>query len=71
VEVDVEPGLLRIEEAARYLSLGRSKTYELLQPRGPLPVVRIGRATRVPVAALERWIEEQSGDQRATTAAEE
>jgi excisionase family DNA binding protein len=56
----VEKGLLKIEEAAEYLSLGRSKTYELLQPRGPLPIVRIGKSVRVPAAALQRWVEEQT-----------
>jgi excisionase family DNA binding protein len=56
----VDKGLLRIEEAAEYLSLGRSKTYELLQPRGPLPVVRIGNSLRIPAAALQRWVEEQT-----------
>jgi excisionase family DNA binding protein len=55
-----ERGLLRVEDAARYLSLGRSKTYELLQPNGPLPVVRIGRSVRVPLAALRKWVEEQA-----------
>lgn len=55
----MEQALLRVEEAARFLSLGRSKTYALLAT-GELPVVRIGRSVRVPVAALRRWIEEQA-----------
>jgi excisionase family DNA binding protein len=58
----VEQQLLRIEEAARVLGLGRSKTYELVRA-GTLPVVHIGSAVRVPAAALERFIEQlQSGD---------
>ncbi len=55
----MEQGLLRIEEAARYLSLGRSKTYQLVAS-GELPVVRIGRSVRVPAAALRRWVEQQA-----------
>lgn len=52
----MEPGLLRVTEAARFLSLGRSKTYELISG-GELPVVRIGRSVRVPVAGLRAWLE--------------
>ena len=48
--------LLRPEEAARVLGIGRSKVYELLAA-GELPVVRIGRATRIPAAALQRWVD--------------
>jgi len=51
--------LLRAEEAARALGIGRSKLYALLAA-GELPVVRIGRATRIPAAALERWVEERT-----------
>jgi excisionase family DNA binding protein len=62
----MQPALLKVEQAARYLALGRSKTYELLAPRGPIPVVRIGRSTRVPVAALEAWVAEQTTAREAT-----
>lgn len=51
-----EPLLLRVEEAARMLRLGRATVY-LLVSRGELPSVRIGRAVRVPAEALRRWIE--------------
>jgi excisionase family DNA binding protein len=47
--------LLRVEEAARLLSIGTTLTYELVG-RGVLPHVRLGRAVRVPRAALEEWI---------------
>ena len=43
--------LLTVEEAARSLSIGRSKTYELIAD-GALDAVHIGRSTRVPVTAL-------------------
>ena len=52
----MEPGLLRVTEAAKFLGLGRSKTYELISGGG-LPVVRIGRAVRVPVAGLRAWLD--------------
>ena len=56
--------LLRADEVANILGLGRSKVYELIMTR-QLPVVRIGRLVRVPRPALERWIEEHTSDGRA------
>jgi excisionase family DNA binding protein len=50
--------LLKVEEAAAVLSLGRSKVYELLAC-GELPAVKIGRATRIPADSLRRWVDEQ------------
>jgi excisionase family DNA binding protein len=54
----VEKSLLTVSEAAQVLSIGRTKTYELMSA-GDLPVVRIGRAVRIPRRALERWVDEQ------------
>jgi len=56
--------LLRVEEAARILGLGRSKMYELLAT-GELPAVRIGRARRILVSGLEAWVERQVVEQGA------
>lgn len=64
----VEPGvaegsivfLLSIAEAARALRLGRSKTYELIAS-GDLEVVHIGRCSRVPVDAVEAYVERLRG----------
>ena len=50
-------GLLRVEEAAQWLGLGRTKAYELVY-RGTLPSVTIGRSRRVPVSALEAFVEQ-------------
>jgi excisionase family DNA binding protein len=47
--------LLRADEVAKLLAFGRSKTYELMAS-GQLPVVRVGRAVRVPRAALDEWV---------------
>lgn len=54
--VDLEPSmLLRAEEAARMLGLGRSKVFQMLAA-GELPVVRIGRSVRIPRDELREWI---------------
>jgi excisionase family DNA binding protein len=52
------PMLLKVEAAAKLLSLGRTKTYALIAS-GELPVIRVGRAVRVPVAALHQWVEDR------------
>jgi excisionase family DNA binding protein len=59
--VGQESLLLRAEEVARLLSIGRTKVYELIG-RGELPVVRIGRSVRIPRRALEEWIRERAAD---------
>jgi excisionase family DNA binding protein len=51
--------LLRIPEAAARLGLGRSTVYELIQA-GDLPVVRIGKAVRIPAARLMAFVERQT-----------
>ncbi len=48
--------LLKVEDAARLLSLGRSFTYSLIS-KGELPSVKIGGARRVALADVERFIE--------------
>jgi len=47
--------LLHIDEAAKLLGIGSTLCYELVG-QGKLPHVRLGRAVRVPRAALEAWI---------------
>jgi excisionase family DNA binding protein len=48
--------LLKPEEAAIALGLSRSTLYELLAA-GAIESVHIGKSRRVPVAALERYVE--------------
>jgi excisionase family DNA binding protein len=48
--------LVSIPEAAVVVGLGRTKLYELVA-RGEIATVRIGRAVRVPVRALEDFVE--------------
>lgn len=47
--------LLKPLEVAHLLGLSRSKVFEMLAAE-ELPVVRIGRAVRVPRGDLEDWI---------------
>lgn len=47
--------LVRPEDAARMLGLGRIKVYELMQS-GALRSVRVGGLRRVPVAALDEFV---------------
>jgi len=42
---------VRVEEAGGWLGLGRSSAYEAVR-RGEIPVLRFGRALRVPTARL-------------------
>jgi excisionase family DNA binding protein len=51
-----DPILLTIPDAARMLALGRTTVYELIGS-GALEVVHVGRAVRVPVAALQSFVE--------------
>ncbi|MCC7103665.1 MAG: helix-turn-helix domain-containing protein [Chloroflexi bacterium] len=53
--------LLRPEEAAALLSLGRSTIYELIAS-GALESVTVGRSRRVPLAALERFVRERMAE---------
>jgi len=45
-------------EVAAALSIGRSRTYEMLAT-GQIPSIRIGRSIRVPVDLFEKWVEER------------
>lgn len=50
--------LLTVKDVEVALQLGRTRTYELVRS-GELPVIRIGRAVRIPRDALRRWVEAQ------------
>ena len=50
--------LLRIPEVAETLGIGRTKIYEMIAT-GELPTVRFGRAVRVSVTTLQKWVEER------------
>ena len=54
--------LLRIPEVAETLGIGRTKIYEMIAT-GELPTARFGRAVRISVTTLQKWVEnrEQQG----------
>jgi excisionase family DNA binding protein len=54
--------LLRVQEAADLLGLSRATMYGLLAANEQIPVVRIGRSVRIPLAALQTWVDQQTGD---------
>ena len=58
-EVRQDALLLKAEEVAKMLGLGRTKVYEMMAS-GELPVVRIGTAVRVPRQRLLDWIDENT-----------
>jgi excisionase family DNA binding protein len=55
----MEPLLLKAEDVAKLLGLGRSKVFAMLAI-GELPVIRFGRSVRVPREALEGLIAEHT-----------
>lgn len=58
--------LLTVNEAAARLAIGRTSLYELIARR-ELRTVKIGRARRVPVSAVDELISRQLRDQVADT----
>jgi excisionase family DNA binding protein len=52
----IAPLSVRIPIAVKMTGIGRSKLYELIQ-EGEIDVVKIGSATLIPVASLERLLE--------------
>lgn len=50
---------LSVEEAARRLGIGRSLAYAMVM-RGEIPSLKCGKLRRIPVVALDRWIEQQA-----------
>jgi len=52
----IEPIAVPINDACRVLSIGRTKLYHLAAA-GELPLVKIGRRTLVPVAALRAFVD--------------
>ena len=57
--VDIAALLWDAREAASALRLSERTLWTLSQPRGSLPVVRIGRSVRYSPDALRAWVEAQ------------
>jgi excisionase family DNA binding protein len=56
--------LLKITEAACRAGIGRSLAYEFVRS-GEWPSVKIGRALRIPLTALDEWIDGKEVEARA------
>lgn len=57
-DITIQPMLLTIPQVMVCLSLGRNKVYDLIQKEG-LPVMRFGRAVRVPRTGLQQWLDQR------------
>jgi excisionase family DNA binding protein len=62
-----DPLLVSVREAARRLGIGRDACYALVK-EGRLGHLKVGRRVRVPVAALERFIDSELGRTREVAA---
>jgi excisionase family DNA binding protein len=56
--MDVSKKLLNVNEAATALGLGRSLVYALVAT-GELTSIKIGRARRIPIGAIDDFIEQR------------
>jgi len=54
----IQPLYLKVSQVAVLLSLSCAEVYRLIDTLD-LPAIRLGRAIRVPVAALERWLQDR------------
>ena len=60
--------LLKVDEAAEAIGLGRSKTYQLVN-RGVLRSVRVDGSVRVPVSAVEEFVRDLEAGRPLASAA--
>lgn len=58
----MERAVFSTYEAAAYIGVSRPTFFRLCNTEG-FPAIRVGRAIRVPKAALDRWLEEHAGEQ--------
>lgn len=54
------PLALRPKDAAKALGIGQRKLWELSQPRGPIPCVRVGCCVLYPYHLLQAWLAQQA-----------
>jgi hypothetical protein len=65
-ETDVGCKTLSVPEAGRlYYGLSRNSSYTAAR-RGEIPVIRIGRSFRVPIAAMERILDSVTSKPQVT-----
>ncbi len=65
--MDMQKKLVSVAEAALILGLSRSLLYTLVM-RQELPSVKIGRARRIPVSALDDFVSRQLARESRTSA---
>jgi excisionase family DNA binding protein len=58
-EAQIPQLLLTARAAAAVLSVSERTLWAMTHPRGPIPVVKIGRSVRYPAEALRAWIAAQ------------
>lgn len=54
-----ENSMLKVDELATILRIGRGKAYQLVKETG-FPVVKIGKSLRVPYGSFIRWRDNKS-----------
>lgn len=55
--IEVQPVLLSVEQAARYVGVGRSEVFKMLREGRLKKSVRIGRRRLIPRSALDEFVE--------------
>ena len=56
----MEPLLLTVEEAAKVMSLGRTRIYDLIA-KNELDSVKVGKSRRIITKSIDRFIERNLG----------
>ena len=51
--------LMTSQQVAKFLQVSERTLWELTEPRGPIPAVRIGRSVRYVPEAIEMWLSTQ------------
>jgi len=59
-QTNTTPLALRPREAAAALGIGQRKLWQLTQPRGPIPCVKLGASVLYPCGLLQAWLVEQA-----------
>jgi hypothetical protein len=54
------PLLLSPREAAHALRLSERALWSLTAPRGPIPILKIGRSVRYPIDGLKQYVNEHT-----------
>ena len=58
MDTDERPRTMTVPAAGRlYFGLGRNASYDAAK-RGDIPTIKVGRLLRVPIAAMERRLEQ-------------